>query len=223
MAQKKEPVEISCSGCGAAFRLWVPEEMPNIRIGVKVGCVLCGAQYSIKKTEAGYDVKAVAVDAAPQQTPVGAGAAAQAAAAQAGTKPAAAITDTILMIEDDKVARAMSENQLSEAGISVIMAKNANEAMKVLKKQKISLIVSDLHLKNPADPESTMDGEELLRSICDLGNSIPAIITTGKDLLDDMISDPKWFDLHVKGFIQKGNPFWVEELKLKIKEVLFKD
>ena len=50
--------------------------------------------------------------------------------------------------------------------------------------------------------------------------AIPAIITTGKDIIDDLVMDPKWFDLHVKGFIQKGNPFWADELKLKIKEVL---
>jgi hypothetical protein len=36
------------------------------------------------------------------------------------------------------------------------------------------------------------------------------------------VLDPKWFELNVKGFIQKGNPFWVEELKLKVKEVLYK-
>ena len=36
------------------------------------------------------------------------------------------------------------------------------------------------------------------------------------------VSSAKWFELKVKGFIQKGNPFWVEELKLKVKEVLYK-
>ena len=54
------------------------------------------------------------------------------------------------------------------------------------------------------------------------GVSAPAIITTGKDIIDDLVLDPKWFELNVKGFIQKGNPFWVEELKLKVKEVLYK-
>jgi hypothetical protein len=37
------------------------------------------------------------------------------------------------------------------------------------------------------------------------------------------VLDPKWFDLHVKGFIQKGNPFWTDELKLKLKEVIHTD
>lgn len=188
--------------------------MPNIRVGVKVGCVMCGARYMVRKAEAGFDVKSLGDEA-----PVTQAAAAAAVVAQASSDA----TDTVLMIEDDKVARAMAETQLAESGISVVMAKNGNEALKVLKKKKISLIVSDLHLKNPSDPESTIDGEELLRHIIDSGITLPAIITTGKDLLDDMIADPKWYDLHVKGFIQKGNPFWVEELRLKIKEVLYRD
>lgn len=211
MAQKKEPVEITCSGCNTSFRLWVPEDMPNIRVGINVSCVMCGARFSVRKVENGFDVK-----------PLGEAVTA-AATAVVAAQAAQGITDTILMIEDDKIARAMAENQLGEAGISVIMAKNGNEAMKILKKQKISLIVSDLHLKNSSDPESTVDGEELLKNIISAGIQLPAIITTGKDLLDDMMSDSKWFDLNVKGFIQKGNPFWVEELRLKIKEVLFKN
>ena len=127
------------------------------------------------------------------------------------------------MIEDDIIARAMVESQLFDSGIEVVMAKNSSEALRAIKKQKFSLIVSDLHLKNQADPEAQLDGEELIKRIIDSGVELPAIITTGKDILDDMIADPKWFDLRVKGFIQKGNPFWVDELKLKIKEVLFKD
>jgi hypothetical protein len=41
-------------------------------------------------------------------------------------------------------------------------------------------------------------------------------------MIDDLILDPKWFELRVKGFIQKGNPFWANELRDKIKEVLNK-
>src|SRR3989338_3321852 len=99
MAQKKEPVEIACSGCNASFRLWVPEEMPNIRVGIKVSCVLCGARYSVRKVENGFDVK-----------PLGEAAPAPAEAAAQAAQVAQGITDTILMIEDDKIARAMAEN-----------------------------------------------------------------------------------------------------------------
>ena len=104
-----------------------------------------------------------------------------------------------------------------------MQAKNAAEALKALRTERVNRIVTGRYLKNPADPESLIDGEDLLKRVVASGMNIPAIITTGKDILDDLVLDPKWFDLHVKGFIQKGNPFWSEELKLKIKEVMYKD
>ena len=115
----------------------------------------------------------------------------------------------------------MVENSLSELGFAIIPVKSSTEAMRAIG-HKIHLIVSDLYLKNPADAESILDGEDLLVKLRDSGVSAPAIITTGKDIIDDLVLDPKWFELNVKGFIQKGNPFWVEELKLKVKEVLYK-
>ncbi|MBI5971383.1 MAG: response regulator [Deltaproteobacteria bacterium] len=221
MAERKESVEVLCSECNTAFRLWLPQAfVPVDSTGVRINCVKCGARYLITKEGKSFKAKkAEGAAAAPAKK--------QAAAAAPSTAeeaaPPAAFTETILMIEDDKVARAMAENQLRDAGIKTLAAKNSTEALHLLKKNTVDLIVTDLHLKNANDPESQLDGEELLKRIVDSGVNVPAIITTGKDVLDDLILDPKWFELHVKGFIQKGNPFWVEELKMKIKEVLFKE
>ncbi len=219
MTQKKEPLEIDCAACGARFRLWMPPAIipEATKNGLRINCVLCGAKYLAKKTTDGFNIVAVK-EAGEEKTPTAAS-----SEVAARIKAPVPITDRILMIEDDMIARAMVESQLFDSGIEVVMAKNSSEALRAIKKQKFSLIVSDLHLKNQADPEAQLDGEELIKRIIDSGVELPAIITTGKDILDDMIADPKWFDLHVKGFIQKGNPFWVEELKLKVKEVLFKD
>jgi CheY-like chemotaxis protein len=131
--------------------------------------------------------------------------------------------DNVLYIEDDKLSRKMVETVLKDINVRLLAVKNADEALKTLKNEKISLIITDLYLKNPSDPASSMDGEDLLKRVVDLGHKIPAIITTGKAIIDDLELDPKWFDLHVKGFIQKGNPFWAEDLKLKIKETLYRD
>lgn len=128
----------------------------------------------------------------------------------------------VLFIDDDRLAREMAEGTLGDAGIKLLTAKNSGEALKALKSGGVDLIVTDLYLKNPSDPESQIDGEELLQRVKETGAEIPAIITTGKDILDDLVLDPKWFELRVKGFIQKGNPFWMDELKGKIKEVLYK-
>ncbi|HXI10050.1 MAG TPA: response regulator, partial [Thermodesulfobacteriota bacterium] len=132
-------------------------------------------------------------------------------------------SDTVLVVEDDRIAREMVEATVKDLGYRLITVKNATEAINVLRKERITLVVADLYLKNPADPESTLDGEDLLKKIIDSGLSIPSIITTGKDIIDDLVLDPKWFDFNVKGFIQKGNPFWADELKLKVKEILYKD
>jgi len=220
MAEKKESVEVHCSECNTAFRLWLPQEfVPVDSTGVRINCVKCGARYLITKEGKSFKSKKAEVAVAAP-----APARSKTTAADAEKTPAAAVesTETILMIEDDKVARAMAENQLRDAGIRTLTAKNSTEALNLLKKNTVSLIVTDLHLKNANDPESQLDGEELLKRIVDSGVNVPAIITTGKDVIDDLMLDPKWFELHVKGFIQKGNPFWVEELKMKIKEVLFK-
>lgn len=220
MAEKKESVEVHCSECNTAFRLWLPQEfVPVDSTGVRMNCVKCGARYLI--TKEGKSFKAKKAEGAPV---VAAPVRGQATAVAEETPEAAVETkETILMIEDDKVARAMAENQLRDAGIRTLTAKNSTEALNLLKKNTVDLIVTDLHLKNANDPESQLDGEELLARIVASGVNVPAIITTGKDVLDDLMLDPKWFELHVKGFIQKGNPFWVEELKMKIKEVLFKE
>ncbi|MBI5235483.1 MAG: response regulator [Deltaproteobacteria bacterium] len=219
MTQKKEPLEIDCVACGSRFRLWLPLAIihETAKQGLTLSCVLCGAKYQAKKTTDGFSIVAIK-EAGEGSTP-----SAALSDVAAKIKAPVPITDRILMIEDDMIARAMVESQLFDSGIEVVMAKNSSEALRAIKKQKFSLIVSDLHLKNQADPESQLDGEELIKRIIDSGVELPAIITTGKDILDDMIADHKWFDLHVKGFIQKGNPFWVEELKLKVKEVLYKD
>jgi len=130
--------------------------------------------------------------------------------------------DTVLVVEDDRLAREMVEGAVKDLGFRLVSVKNATEAINILRKENVTLLVADLYLKNPADPESTLDGEELLKKVVDSGLKIPAIITTGKDIIDDLVLDPKWFDFNVKGFIQKGNPFWADELKLKIKEILYK-
>jgi CheY-like chemotaxis protein/DNA-directed RNA polymerase subunit RPC12/RpoP len=203
MTAKKEPVEIKCAGCGANFRLWIPaESLKEWEKGGRISCIRCGEQFLVKRNESGFSVRAVN-ERTPQEAP---GEAAQ----------------TVLLVEDDKLAREMVGYALKDIGIRLVSAKNSTEALRSVKTGEPSLIVTDMYLKNPSDPEALLDGEDLLKSISDLGLTIPAILTTGKDIIDDLVLDPKWFDLQVKGFIQKGNPFWAEELKVKIKEILNK-
>lgn len=238
----KEPVEIKCSECDTAFRLWIPSErLSEWERGSRISCVKCGSQFFLKWNGSAFEVNpltelakkaaeiaaresAAASAPAPQVTPpppIVAAAPVMEASAPVREAAQTSAAETVLVIEDDRLSRDMVEKTLSEIGFSVIPAKSSTEAMRAAK-GKIHLIVTDLYLKNPADAESVLDGEDLLVQLRESGVSAPAIITTGKDIIDDLVLDPKWFELNVKGFIQKGNPFWVEELKLKVKEVLYK-
>jgi len=231
LSAKKLPVEISCTGCDTEFRLWIPEDMvSDWEGGATVRCIKCGARQRIEKGDEGLYSRSEAGEEAA--VPRGKVADEPEAAASGGVEPvqeqeqaeaAAGDMDTVLLIEDDKLSRRQAEDTIKDAGIRFITVKDSAEALDILKKNTINLIVTDLYLKKPGDPPSMLDGEDLLKKIADSGVSIPSIIITGKDLLDEMILDPKWFDLHVKAFIQKGNPFWADDLKLKIKEILYKD
>ncbi|MDP2689302.1 MAG: response regulator [Deltaproteobacteria bacterium] len=229
MPHKKQPVEITCSACNTGFRLWVPAQTIQEwgADGGRISCVRCGAEYLVKKGKKG-------LEAAPagQTEPIGAVAGPPTAAREAAGvqtraeqpgEPAPPAKETVLVIDDDKLAREIVKNALKDIGIRLATAQNSAEALKFIRNESVDLIVTDLYLKSPGDPETLIDGEELLKKISEMGMSIPAIITTGKDIIDDIVLDPKWFDLRVKGFIQKGNPFWAEELKLKLKEVMYKD
>jgi len=245
-AVNKEPVEIKCSECDTAFRLWVPSErLGEWAKGSKISCVKCGAKFflvwngqsfqvtnlsEVAKKAAQKAAQAPAETARKEPRHAAAQQAAPTVQARAAEPPqqaapreaaSAESVETILVIEDDRLSRDMVENSLSQLGFAIIPVKSSTEALRAAR-QSVQLIVTDLYLKNPADSESVLDGEELLVKLRDQGVAAPAIITTGKDIIDDLVLDPKWFELNVKGFIQKGNPFWVEELKLKVKEVLYK-
>lgn len=235
-AAAKEPVEISCGDCDTRFRLWVPaDNIAEWEKGVRISCVRCGSQFFVRKGRDGFEISSLKPSAqerqaeprevqhaAAQHQAPHAAHQEQRAPRPAPAQPAAAARETILVVEDDRLSRDMVENTLVDLGFRVVAAKNSTEAIRAARSERVNLIVTDLYLKNPSDPEAALDGEDLLVRIKDAGVRVPAVITTGKDIIDDLVLDPKWFDLQVKGFIQKGNPFWVEELKLKVKEVLYK-
>jgi CheY-like chemotaxis protein/uncharacterized Zn-finger protein len=214
MGLKKEAVEVKCGRCDTDFRLWIPEEyLEQWGEGEEISCIKCGARYQIKKGKKGFKVSLLKEkkEEAPKEAPK-----------EPPKEAPAEGKETVLLVEEDKLATAVAESSLSDVGIKLITAKNGKDALKKIEKGRIDLLVTDLHLKSAGDPESDIDGEDLLRMVADKGTNIPSIVTTGKDIVEDMVHDPKWLDLQVKGFIQKGNPFWAEKLRDKIKEVLNK-
>lgn len=213
MAEKKS-VEIECPKCRTKFRLWVPIALfLEWKNREEIGCVKCGTRIQLEKDGdsfqvfVGQPIKEIITEAVPTET------------AASGTGAG----EPILIIDDDGLVRKMAENVLKKNKFKPFIAQNGPEALDIIEKNKVALVVVDLHLKNPKDPKSTMDGEEFLQRLADSGKKLPAIVTTGKDLIDDIILEPKWYDLHVAAFIQKGSPFWTDDLIVKIKEILGKD
>ena len=211
---EKKPIEIECPGCKIKFRLWVPADLfSKWKNGEKVGCIKCGTYIILEKEGDNFRVKSkqpvetIITEPAPEET----------------SETVEAIDGVILVVDDDGLVRKMAENVLKKNGFTSLTAKNGPEALRSIEQNRVALVVVDLHLKNPKDPESIMDGEEFLQRLVDSGKNIPAIVTTGKDIIDDIIFEPRWYDLHVMAFIQKGSPFWTDDLLVKIKETLKRD
>lgn len=211
---KKKPIEIECPDCKIRFRLWVPVNMlDQWNSGAEIGCVKCGTRIKLERNEDSFH-------AAPKQPLEEIR---EEAALDKTGQPLAGAGEIILIVDDDSLVRKMAEDILKKNRFVPLTAQNGPEALDLIKRNNVAVIAVDLHLKNPRDPNSSMDGEEFLQKVVDLGKNIPAIITTGKDLIDDVILEPKWYDLHVKAFVQKGSPFWTDDLLMKIKEILKKD
>lgn len=85
----------------------------------------------------------------------------------------------ILVVEDDAELRRLFRRVLEKNGFEALEAADGQEALDVLDRQYIDLIISDIMMP-------VMDGYELVRSLRDAGISIPVLMITAKDAFDDM-------------------------------------
>ncbi|MBI5166938.1 MAG: response regulator [candidate division NC10 bacterium] len=81
---------------------------------------------------------------------------------------------TILVVDDDEAIRLLYEEELSEAGYRVILAKDAQEALEKLEETCPDLITLDIKMPG-------IDGIELLRKIRVVHRDLPIIISTAYD------------------------------------------
>lgn len=211
MSEQKKPIEIECPSCKTRFRLWVPANLfYQWKDSEEIGCIKCRKQIKLEKRDNTYQVTLVQ----PVKeiiTPV----------SQEKVFPIEKDEKlSILIVDDDGLVRKMAENVLARNQFTPLIAQNGPDALNIIKTKQVAIVIVDLYLKNSKDPQAIMDGEEFLQRLADTGKNIPAIVTTGKEIVDEILLNPKWYSLHVRCFIQKGNPFWIDELMIKIKEIL---
>lgn len=84
----------------------------------------------------------------------------------------------ILVVEDDRGTRRLTEDVLLDAGYEPITASNGLEALDIMERKHIDLMVLDVMM-----PE--MDGFELLQQLRCNGFDLPVLIVTAKQALPD--------------------------------------
>ncbi|MBR2902182.1 MAG: response regulator transcription factor [Clostridia bacterium] len=114
----------------------------------------------------------------------------------------------IMVVEDDKNAGRLMKTVLEQNGYSVVLASDGQDALDVMDRVKIDLIILDLMLP-------VMGGYEFLDMIRSQGCDVPVMIVTAKQL---PVERKIGFRLGTDDFMVK--PVDEEELVLRIKALL---
>ena len=87
----------------------------------------------------------------------------------------------ILIVEDDKELSLLFQKVLEKSGYQVKSASDGAQALEVLDREYIDLIISDIMMP-------VMDGYELVSELRSAGYQIPVLMITAKSSFDDMIA-----------------------------------
>ena len=85
----------------------------------------------------------------------------------------------VLIVEDDRELRQLFGRVLTKNGYVVLEACNGQDALDLLEREYVDLVISDIMMP-------VMDGYELVRSLRESGSQIPVLMITAKDAFDDM-------------------------------------
>ena len=117
---------------------------------------------------------------------------------------------TILIVDDEEIARANMKHVLVKEGYICHDAGNGAEALEVMAREEIDLVVTDLKMER-------MDGLELLEQINRTAPEIPVIMVTGFATVSSAVDALKKGAAHYL-----GKPVNLEELRQTVKDVLDK-
>ena len=115
----------------------------------------------------------------------------------------------VLVCDDDREIVEAIEIYLSQEGYKVLKAYDGEEALKVLDREKVDLLIIDVMMPK-------LDGLQVLRALRDRGISTPVLLLTAKSQVADRIAG---LDSGADDYLTK--PFAIEELLARMR-VAFK-
>lgn len=116
--------------------------------------------------------------------------------------------NSILIVEDDLNIRKLMKEVLAQHGYEPLLARDGEEALDVMDRQHVDLIVMDIMMPQ-------MDGYELTRILRESGSQVPILMATAKE---DFADKKKGFTYGADDYMVK--PLNEEELILRIGALL---
>src|SRR4051812_28785792 len=113
----------------------------------------------------------------------------------------------LLVVEDEKKIAALVRKGLAEAGFDVVVSHRGDEALRLANAERFDALVLDLMLPG-------LDGLSVLRELRRTRNTVPVIVLTARDGLDDRIEG---LNLGADDYLTK--PFSVAELIARLRAV----
>ncbi|MFO8062887.1 MAG: response regulator [bacterium] len=117
---------------------------------------------------------------------------------------------TILLVDDDIFLADLMAFTFKQSGFEIIKAHNGKEALEVLDKEDVDLVLTDIMMP-------VMDGFELTKNLKDDPNTkdIPVIFLTAKSNMEDK---NKGYSLGISAYFEK--PFDLKKLIDKINVII---
>ncbi len=114
----------------------------------------------------------------------------------------------VLVVDDDASMQRMLRQRLEREGYAVHTAPNGEEGLDLIRKEVISLIITDLRMPK-------LRGDELVKAVAQFNPNIPIIVMTAYAEVDEAVQLMRDGIYH---YVTK--PFDVEELVTKVKKAL---
>ncbi len=118
--------------------------------------------------------------------------------------------ETILVVDDDAGLRHLAKSGLQQRGYDVLLAEDGDRALEIIRDDARAVDLVLLDLAMPGLP-----GEKVLEALRRMRPDLPVIISSGYASVE---SQSSWVAAGASAFV--GKPFRIQDLALKLREVL---